>query len=199
MRTRNNDRKPRSIRKLCNRFLIITDGMITEQGYFERIKRLTRDNITIVARNKDIDKLVDLAIARKEKSDYDMVAVICDIDQRLQTKKSKDTLICAMSTARKNNIVMCMSHESFEIWLLAHLGRVKSNMKNRTQAHDACAKNHITKGHDGKEIVVEKINKQSIMAAITEAQRLRAVYGNDIITNSPLTDVDKIVSKINFN
>lgn len=200
MRTRNNSsRKPRDHRKLRKRFLIVTDGMITEQGYFERIKQLAYDSIKVVARNKDIDKLVELAKAIKEKSDYDTVAMVCDIDQRLQNEKSKKTLMHAISVAEKNGIIMCMSHESFEIWLLAHLGQVKSSMKNRAQAHDACIKKGIMKGSNGKEIVAEKITRDSILAAMAEVKRLRNTYGDSILVSAPMTEVDKIMSKIVFD
>lgn len=199
MRTRSHNRL-RNARKLCKRFLVITDGIITEQGYFERVKRLTRDSIKIVSRSsKDIDKLVELAIKMKKNSDYDVVAIVCDIDQRLQSEKSKNTLIGAIANARKNGIMMCLSHESFEVWLLAHVGQIKSNMKSREQAQRLALKKGIVKGRDGKEIVVEKITKESIKAAVAEVQRLRGASGNNIIANAPMTDVDKLVSVINLS
>lgn len=199
MQTRRHNRL-RNARKLCRRFLIITDGVITEQGYFERVKRLTRDSIKIVSRgSKDIDKLIELAIKMKEKSDYDVVAIVCDIDQRLQSEKSKSTLIKAIANARKNGIMMCLSHESFEVWLLAHVGQIKSNMKSREQAQKIALEKGIVKGRDGKEIVAEKITKESIETAIAEIRRLRGVSGNDITASAPMTDVDKLVSAINFS
>ena len=76
MQTRSHNRL-RNARKLCRRFLILTDGIITEQGYFERVKRLTRDSIKIVSRgSKDIDKLLELAIKMKDKIDYDVVEIV---------------------------------------------------------------------------------------------------------------------------
>lgn len=197
---REKSKKAHSFRGLHKRFLIITDGIITEQGYFERIKRLTRDSIRIVSRSsKDIDKLVELAIKMKDNSDYDHVAIVCDIDQRLQSKKSKKTLIDAISKAERNNIIVSLSNESFEIWLLAHFCRIENVMKNREQAQKIAIKQGIVRGRDGKEIVADRITKDSISVAIKEIERLRGIYGNDIITSAPMTDVDKLVSKINFN
>lgn len=133
MREKSN--QTRNSRVLHNRFLIITDGVMTEQGYFERIKRLTRDSIRIISRgSKDIDKLVELAIKTKNNSEYDYVAIVCDIDQRLQSERSKQTLINATLNANRNDIIVCLSNESFEIWLLAHFCQIKSVMKNREHA-----------------------------------------------------------------
>ena len=198
MQTKN--RKIRNSRGLCKRFLIVTDGTITEQGYFERIKRLTHDSIKIISRgSKDIDKLVELAIKMKNNSDYDYVAIVCDIDQRLQSEKSKKTLANAVSNARRNNVIVSLSNESFEIWLLAHFCQVKSAMKNREQARNAAIKKGIVKGRDGKEIVADKITKESIFAAMAEIRRLRGIYGEDIIVSAPMTDVDKLVAIINLD
>lgn len=198
MREKSN--QTRNSRVLHNRFLIITDGVMTEQGYFERIKRLTRDSIRIISRgSKDIDKLVELVIKTKNNSEYDYVAIVCDIDQRLQSERSKQTLINATLNANRNDIIVCLSNESFEIWLLAHFCQIKSVMKNREHAQNAAIKQGIVKGRDGKEIVADMITKDSVFTAMNEVERLRGVYGKDVITSAPMTDVDRLVSKINFN
>lgn len=197
MSRRNRDKKfGRHARK---RFLILTDGVITERGYFENIKRLTRDSIKVVARgSKDVDALVEMAIGMKLRSDYDCVAVICDIDQRLYDEKSRRTLVGAMKQAESADVMICLSHESFEIWLLAHLGEVKSEAGNRARAHELALQCGIVKGRKGKEIVPEKITRKSIEEALMEAERLRKTYGSDILKSSPLTDVDRVVRLMRF-
>ncbi len=184
-------------RGLCQRFLIVTDGVVTERGYFERVKYLTRDSIRIVARSsKDIDELVNIALVMKSNSDYDFVAVVCDIDQRLQNNKTRETLERAIKLAEQNQIIICLSHESFEVWLLAHFGNVSSRAKERNQAQEMALKKGIVRGRDGKVVVREIITKESILVALKEVERMRKVYGSDILTSAPMTDVDMIVKKI---
>ena len=174
--SKNRDRS--FFRDLCQRFLIVTDGVVTERGYFERVKYLTRDSIRIVARSsKDIDELVNIALAMKSNSDYDFVAVVCDIDQRLQNNKTRETLERAIKLAEQNQIIICLSHESFEVWLLAHFGNVSSRAKERNQAQEMAL-------------------KESILVALKEVERMRKVYGSDILSSAPMTDVDMIVKKI---
>ena len=184
-------------RGLCQRLLIVTDGVVTERGYFERVKYLTRDSIRIVARSsKDIDELVNIALVMKSNSDYDFVAVVCDIDQRLQNNKTRETLERAIKLAEQNQIIICLSHESFEVWLLAHFGNVSSRAKERNQAQEMALKKGIVRGRDGKVVVREIITKESISVALKEVERMRKVYGSDILTSAPMTDVDMIVKKI---
>ena len=193
--SKNRDRS--FFRDLCQRFLIVTDGVVTERGYFERVKYLTRDSIRIVARSsKDIDELVNIALAMKSNSDYDFVAVVCDIDQRLQNNKTRETLERAIKLAEQNQIIICLSHESFEVWLLAHFGNVSSRAKERNQAQEMALKKGIVRGRDGKVVVGEIITKGSILVALKEVERMRKVYGSDILSSAPMTDVDMIVKKI---
>lgn len=198
MRTKN--KKSRQTRKLHKSFLVVTDGVVTERGYFEKVKKLTHDSINVVARcSEDIGALVKRAVEMKNNSDYDVAAVVCDVDQRLQNKKSIIALKNALQLAGGNGVLVCLSHESFEVWLLAHLGRVKSGAGSRSKAHELAIKNKIVKGRDGKEIVTEKITKESILVALEESQRLRKAYGEDILASSPTTDVDKLVFQIEFD
>ena len=186
-------------RRARKRFLILTDGVITERGYFENIKRLTRDSIKVVARSsKDIDALVDMAIEMRGRSDYNYVAVVCDIDQRLEDLKSRRTLENAIKIAESSGVMVCLSHESFEIWLLAHHGEVRSEARNRVKAHELAVQSGIVKGRKGKEIVPEKFTRGNIKDAIAEAERLRKTYGSDILRSSPLTDVDRVVGLMGF-
>ena len=198
MNSSNNEHpEVRPQREEKRRILIVTDGTVTECGYFEKVKKLSLDVIEIAKRgSKDIDKLVDLAIQRRNRGDYDVVSVVCDIDDRLISQGSRSTLDTAIQEAYRNNIMICLSHESFEVWLLAHAGTVPSAASKRKIASAEAAKRGLVKGRRNKEIVDSKITCESIKCAMKEAERLRATYGNDILKDSPNTDVDKLFRKI---
>jgi len=82
----------RKRRKLNKKIAIVTDGTLTEYGYFQILNRLIKDSIKIYPKTgKDIDELVQEAIRLNNPNfEFDYVAVVCDIDQRLETEKNKN-------------------------------------------------------------------------------------------------------------
>lgn len=185
-------------RSLRKRYLIVTDGLLTESGYFEKLKPLVNDALEIVAKNKDVDILVAEVVRRMKRSSYDESFIVCDIDERLKHKTSKKKLIDAIGEAGKNGVKVCLSNESFEIWLLAHKVKVSSADGSRGSAHARAVKLGIVCGNNGKEVGDGIMTKDNIQKAIIEAERLKAVYGGDALTSNPNTDVHELVAKLDF-
>lgn len=105
------------------RFLVVTDGIVTEKTYFTYLNDIAHDQIIVKAKNVDVDKLLDMALDIRSKSSYDGVAVVCDIDERLKSDKSRKLLEETIMRAEENGVEMCLSHESFDIWVLMHSGK----------------------------------------------------------------------------
>lgn len=185
-------------RLLRKRYLIVTDGLLTESGYFEKLKPLINDVLEVVAKNKDVDDLVDEAIRRMNRGTFDGVFVVCDVDERLKSEASRKKLMNAMCMAEKNGVRFCLSNESFEVWLLAHITKVNSADGSRGIAHTRALKMGIVCGNNGKEIVDNFMTKDNISRAIDEAKRLKTVYGENVLDSSPNTDVFSILEKLEF-
>jgi len=113
-------------------------------------------------------------------------------------KKTKIKLIQNIKTAKEEKIIMCLSHESFEVWLLAHLGEVSSEMASRKKAGKEAIKKGLLSGSNGKQVVEKMITPQTITTALKESARLRKVYGANILNSAPTTDVDLIIEKLSL-
>lgn len=184
-------------RQEAKRFLIVTDGILTEKTYFERVNRLSRDNI-IVKKVKHSKDLVSVAQRMQKDGKFDKTYIVCDIDEHCKNTASKTSFEHMINEARRHNIEFICSHESFEVWLLCHKDKVPSMAKDRKYAQKLAEKQKLLKGNNAKVVVDESINKDSILAAIDEAERLRNTYGNHILDDRPTTDVDKIIKNIDI-
>jgi len=181
------------------RFKVFTDGIETEKNYFNDLNRIAYDVIDVKAKNSaDIDKLVDEAIKCRDNGDYDEVCVVCDIDERLKSPKTKGKLLAALRKAQENDIPVYLSHESFDIWLLAHFGVVPACAQNRTQASQLLISKAVMTGAHHKRFKSDFISAPSVKQAKSECTRLRKAYrGKNILEpTGPVTDVDQLIKKI---
>ncbi|MBQ3320864.1 RloB domain-containing protein [Candidatus Saccharibacteria bacterium] len=181
-------------RQLNKRFVVTTDGHRTEKGYFEWLKRQTNDVILPKFVKGGMIKAIVRASELKKRGSYDYAFTVCDIDEHTQGELKR-----AQKVAEKLGVVLCLSHESFEIWLLAHLDKkVLSSAANRAVAQSMVKKEGLVKGNDGKYINESKFATNMVKRALIEAERLKKTYGCNILESSPVTDVDLIVGQINL-
>ena len=188
-------------RKENKRILIVTDGVVTETGYFCRVRDISCDVIDIVPRSsKNTRELINLAINRRDgvSIKYDFVAVVCDVDDKLDTEKSRKQLEKDEKYAKENNVFLCLTNQSFEVWLIAHIQRVPSDAGERKKASNIAKQLGIVTGKRGKVVVANKIDKNTIRQASDEAKRLRKVYGSNIMSSKPITYVDVVIDIIKF-
>lgn len=185
------------------RFKIFTDGTETEKNYFEELNKIVPNVIDITAKNVDVDKLVNLAIKYRQSehydAEYDEVCIVCDIDERLKTKKSKTTLAEALSLAEQGGVKVYLSNESFDIWLLAHLGPVPADAQSRKKASRILKEKGVMLGANNKRFQSKYIADEFIAPAIKTCLQLRKTYGREGDVQralGPMTDVDILVKSI---
>ncbi|MBQ6147764.1 RloB domain-containing protein [Candidatus Saccharibacteria bacterium] len=184
-----NDAKGKEERR---RFLVATDGERTEVGYFEWLKKKAVDIIYPKYIKGNLLKVIKRASEIRNKGNYDLAFVVCDKDQHKETE-----LNAAIKISKGLGVILCISNESFEIWLLAHLDKkVDSKASNRKEAQRMAKTARLVKGDDGKIINESRFSIDMVNKALVEAERLRKTYGSNILESSPTTDVDKVVSRI---
>ncbi len=192
LRSRPRGRSQR-VRRQHSRYLILTNGQVTELCYFDRINQLTQDSLVVKHQNGDVKKLVEKAITMKKTGDFDKAFVVCDIDDGLDLPGKRKRLREAEILAKKNGIILILSQESFEVWLLCHvMKKVPGRARHRSDAQDLAVKHGICVGTNQKSIIPTAITKESIATAAMEAKRLREVHGED----GPFTDMDILVDSI---
>ncbi len=191
-------------RPLRSKFKIFTDGVETEKNYFIDLNKIVPNIIDITAKNEDVDKLVNLAIAYKQSEqydgEYDEVCIVCDIDERLKSRKSAISLKNAILLAKQNGINIYLSNESFEVWILAHFGPVPSEAQNRTKASHLLKSMKVMTGAKSKRLLEKYLTAESVKTAIKNCKSLRNAYnceGDILNASGPATDVDKLVKALN--
>ena len=188
------------------RHLVVTNGEITETGYFDRLNELSMDTVLPVFENNKLpSKLVEAAISRQAKTEensFDTVSVVCDLDDLLDYTSSKRDVDKAIKLARENNVLLCFSNESFEIWLICHAGQedlIENKLKSRKESQAVARRLGFTKGKGGKIVESSKVNAKSVADAISIAEALRSTYGAEIVSSiGPMTDVDQLVKRISM-
>ena len=108
------------------RYLIITEGTVTEVNYFESIKSIIdnkfKDRIKVESSQLVLDikglgrgtrKLVEYAIKRRSREDYSEVWVVFDKDNFIDFDE-------AIELAHSVGINVAWSNVCFELWILLH-------------------------------------------------------------------------------
>jgi RloB-like protein len=119
----------RRLKKQNPRFLIVSEGELTERQYLASIRRSLR------ARSNDIDfippgptspvEIVKRALdlrrkAYSEKDPYDFVWCIFDVESKVD-QKARPRLSDAIAMAKKLKINIALSNPCFELWILLHV------------------------------------------------------------------------------
>lgn len=189
------------VREVCEeaeRYLVVTDGTLTEKTYFEIVNRLARD-VVLVKKVKHTKDLVSVAIAMRDAGNFDEVFIVCDVDEHCKNVTSRAAFEALIDEAHKNGIMVLCSHECFEVWLLAHEQKVPSEAKDRRIAQDLTEMAGMLTGNNAKLVVEKKITVKSIEAASLEAKRLRRTYGEKVLDDGPITNIDKLIDRITWD
>jgi hypothetical protein len=103
-------------RDTARRFLIISEGTVTEPSYFESF-RLPTANVEAIGKGKDTLTLVRAAIkiANRSKKTYDEKWVVFDKDGF-----KEDDFDNAIKKAEANGFRVAYSNQAFEYWFLLH-------------------------------------------------------------------------------
>lgn len=129
------EERPIRFRRYQYLFLIVCEDEKTEPTYFERLKIQIPPNtiyLKSVGTGRDAKGVVERAIVEKEalalasKKEVDVVWVVFDKDSADENATKIQRFEDAFKVAKKENIKVAYSNESFELWLLLHLTDVNS-------------------------------------------------------------------------
>lgn len=117
----------RQTREQHRRFLVVTEGKVTERRYFDYVRRNLRSvSITVKPVGESPERVVNEAIristgerqaarqARDRANTFDEVWVVIDVDEHTY-------LDAAVAKAHAHGINVALSNPCFEVWLIAHL------------------------------------------------------------------------------
>ena len=127
--------------------------------------------------------------------DLPMGRVGASSGRRREAKRIK-VITDGLKTAWEAGVSVYLSNESFEVWLLAHAISVPKRAGKRAEATRLALKQGLLDDRRKKEVVADVISANSIRKALLEVKRLRKEYGGDVLRVKPMTDVDKIVEKV---
>lgn len=185
-------------REETKRYLVVTDGTLTEKTYFEMVNRLARD-VILVKKVRHTPELVKIAADMKETGNFDGVFIVCDIDEHCKNTISRSAFETLIADARNNDIEVLCSHECFEVWLLAHKQQVPSEAKSRKLAQNLAEKAGLLVGKNAKIVISKEITAATIAVASQEAKRLRKTYGGNVLDDGPTTDIDRMIDRITWD
>ena len=114
---RRTPRQSRSARKLKTKYMVFTEGTVTERQYLELLKQHLRPrhaNFTIKAIGKDPSKMYDEYQKAQRRGDFDRAILVFDVDQH---HRLEEVLRQCGSLATADAIV---TNPCFELWLLWH-------------------------------------------------------------------------------
>jgi predicted nucleic acid-binding protein len=104
--------REQNTRTLKQNFLIVCEGTQTEVNYFERF-RVPRTVVKGLGRNPT--QLIQYAIDLSTEEEFDQVWCVFDRDDFPVSDITR-----AVALAKKNNIKIAYSNESFELWYILH-------------------------------------------------------------------------------
>lgn len=114
--SRETDLRRRSgIRPSRDTVLVLTNGISTEQRYFDglRFEPWVQVTMRVATRSVEPDVLVDKAIELRDEGDYDQVWVVCDVDEF-------EVSSAITKAARADGVDLVLSAPCFEVWLILH-------------------------------------------------------------------------------
>jgi hypothetical protein len=184
------------LKKIRDTILIITNGKQTEKNYLNSITTHFKSMFTLKVeyKNYECDKLVEYAISKKTEN-FNQIWCLFDIDESYKDGH----LLIALQNAKKHDIKIAYSNESFEVWLLLHLTDSVSPTLTRNKYIREINKTLQEKGINAnykkndiellKSLFIPNIleatqNAKKIYQKL-EANHLKEYYGN---TNYPIWD-----------
>ena len=201
-------RRTASTRVLKQRILLVCEGAETEPNYFDGLKReeeVRRRYVVKVIGGKGktpeevVKRAIDRAAAERKGGDrFDEAWCVLDVED----KQKRASLDRAIRQAELNDISVCFSNPSFEVWFLAHLTRSSRSFLDAGQVESELKKHWRRKFRAGYHKHAEHIYSHVARlteTAITNAKAVRETdHGLHKCTadcNSS-TDVYLIVSRL---
>lgn len=175
-------------------FLIVTEGK-TETQYFRHFSSTTGPRIESVNKEDSKVNLVKKAAALRDwyikegrYTEGDETWAVFDRDVDNKKPNDKDTFNQALELARKKNIKVAYSNDSFELWFLLHLQCVSTAMHRRDI--EKRLKRHLGSYKHGDD-VFDKINDNYSRAVKRAKQMLGAMEssGTQPVDANPSTTV----------
>jgi hypothetical protein len=121
-------RRHSDVRPQRDTLLVVTNGERTERDYFEALR--SELWVVVALRTKfergTPEDAVIRAVQIRQSDDYDMVWVICDVDEY--------DVSLAIQYAKDGTVDLALSVPSFEVWLILHLSEKCPSFNNAEQA-----------------------------------------------------------------
>lgn len=165
------------------RYLIVTNGKVTEKEYFERLVDLYglrgrvvidkgaagRDPKTLVERAADLKAKEDKE-ARKERFDsWESVWAVTDVDGF--------SMFAAQQLARQEAVGLAVSNPCFEVWLIDHMivcpefcSETKACEKKAQELGVTCSRGKKSKSLEKSKAIGFPITKERVDKALQNAQ-----------------------------
>lgn len=165
------------------RYLIVTNGKVTEKEYFERLVDLYglrgrvvidkgaagRDPKTLVERAADLKAKEDKE-ARKERFDsWESVWAVTDVDGF--------SMFAAQQLARQEAVGLAISNPCFEVWLIDHVivcpescAETKACEKKAQELGVTCSRGKKSRSLEKSKAIGFSITKERVVKALQNAQ-----------------------------
>ena len=122
-----NIRRPAKSRAQNIRFLIVSEGAITEIEYLNAIKRsrkISSADVEIIppgptSPKEIVQKARKLGIHARKSDPYDAIWCVFDVEAKV-TQNARPGLADAIQLANANQIFIALSNPCFELWILLH-------------------------------------------------------------------------------
>lgn len=188
------------------RYLVVSNGAVTEKQYFEALNRMFFE-VVIEYKQKAVSpsELAEMACALKESDEQDdsadhyrKVWVVADVDQYKDIADAER--ICL-----KNGIEFIISNPCFEVWLLDHKRPCPSSIQDTESAARAAAKANITTGSNHKYIVDDVLTSEAIDTALHNAVQHNTANrkrGRELLKSTgnlqfaPWTDMPEVIKEL---
>lgn len=197
----------RALRKRRARYLVVSNGAVTEKQYFEALNQLYPDVVISYAQKTvSPSQLANWARKLKEVDENDSpddhyckVWVVADVDQYGSDVPRAD-MIC-----QDNGIEFIISNPCFEVWLLDHERQCPPSVTDTKIAEQAAGAAGVTTGNRGKFIVTDILTLPSVHTAVlnadrhnTEGQRKkrRSLGSTRNLAFAPWTDMPDIIQEL---
>ena len=177
-------------REIRQRFLIVCEGEKTEPNYFRKFRNPT---VVIDVRGTGFNtvKLIEEAVTRKSKDNYDQVWCVFDRDSFPSAHINE-----AIQLARKHSIQIAYSNEAFELWYLLHFQYLENGLTRQDYISRLSELLQHPYEKNSETIYEELLHSQNV--ALRNARRLHQIYGQyNPITCNPSTTVYLLVEELN--
>lgn len=165
------------------RYLIVTNGKVTEKEYFERLVDLYglrgrvvidkgaagRDPKTLVERAADLKAKEDREARRERFDSWESVWAVTDVDAF--------SMFAAQQLARQEAVGLAVSNPCFEVWLIDHMivcpescSETKACEKKAQELGVTCSRGKKSKSLEKSKAIGFPITKERVDKALQNAQ-----------------------------